>query len=68
MTRREKAYIDCPRNPAGKTPCVVLERFTPCAHLHAVRVRVTASSGPYRRGDVMTWTAGQIVPRAESPS
>ena len=61
MAKAELAYIECPRN--GLVPCAVLERFTAAPHVHAVRVKITATRGPFWRGEIMTWTAHQIVPR-----
>lgn len=58
------AYIDCPRN--GLVPCKVLERFQAAPMLPAIRVKITATRGPFWRGELMTWTAHQIVPRTNN--
>ena len=47
----------------GLVPCQVVAMGNDELHGLWIRVRFTASRGPWRRGEVTTWTGRSIVPR-----
>jgi len=58
------AYFDC---AAGLVPCRVLSitgESGPANSEQEVTFRITASLGPYRRGEIMSSDALSVVPRA----